>query len=152
LSRRGKKLKKSIRILNRGRNRRLGFIQLQQHNIEETIEEIEGDLHTFTEEFDVDMEHQANRAGFEMIKNRFDEVKTEQQRKNYFLRNSKFEPPKFDTVATDVEDIMDFGRVVDQSEFSQPLIIMNTYNFELLEYKQTIKTFEHVPVKGINAR
>jgi hypothetical protein len=43
---------------------------------------------------------------------------------------------------------MDFGRIVDNCEFSEPLITMNTYNFELLEYKQSIKDFQQVPVKG----
>ena len=69
-------------------------------------------------------------------------------KKNYFLRNSKFATPTFETVSTDAEFIMDFGRIVDNCEFSQPLILMNTYQFELLEYKQKFKNFEKVEIEG----
>ena len=134
--------------MNRRKNRRLGFLSLQLQNTEENLQETEGELQTFTAEFDVDMDYQANKAGYERLRQRFEEIRTEQARKPYFLRNSKFVTPTFETVASDLEDIMDFGRIVDNCEFSEPLITMNTYNFELLEYKQSIKDFQQVPVKG----
>ena len=44
---------------------------------------------------------------------------------------------------------MDYGRIVDNSEYSKPQIVMNTFNFELLEYKQSNKSFENVLIKGM---
>ena len=134
--------------MNRGRNRRLGFIQLQVQNTENNIKEVESDIYTFSKEFDLEMEHQANKAGYEMVRMRFEELRENQERKTYFLRNSKFVPPTFEIVSSDLEDIMDIGRVVDNCEYSEPLTIMNTYSFELLEYKQDLKGFQSVPVKG----
>ena len=121
---------------------------MQAFNTGEEIKNIEADLQSFINEFDRDLENQANRTPYESIKQRFEEMQENQERKTYFLRNSKFVPPSFETVSTDIEDLMDFGRIVDNWEFSEPLITLNTYNFELLEYKQDIKGFTQVEVKG----
>lgn len=48
---------------------------------------------------------------------------------------------------TDEDDIMDFGRIIDNCEFTQPLVLMNTYNFDLLEFKQKLKSFERIAVE-----
>jgi hypothetical protein len=141
-------VKEDYKSIESGEKRRLGFIQLQVQNTQENIKEAENDLHAFADEFDLDMDQQANRAGYERVKDRFEEVREEQERKTHFLKNSEFVPPTFETVSFDVDEIMDFGRVIDNNEFSEPLIVMNTYNFELLEYQQNTKEFETVLIRG----
>lgn len=143
-----KQVKEEYKAIESREKRRLGFIQLQVQNTEENIKEVENDLHTFADEFDLDMDQQANRAGYKRVKDLYEEVKAEQDRKTFFLENSAFVPPTFETVSSDVDEIMDFGRIIDNSEFSEPLIVMNTYNFELLEYKQQTKGFEPVTING----
>ena len=86
---------------------------MQAFNTGEEIKNIEADLQSFINEFDRDLENQANRTPYESIKQRFEEMQENQERKTYFLRNSKFVPPSFETVSTDIEDLMDFGRIVD---------------------------------------
>ncbi|CAI2362087.1 unnamed protein product [Moneuplotes crassus] len=141
------KVKEQYKSIEGREKRRLGFIQLQVQNTEENIKQVEDNIQNFTEEFDLDMEHQANKAGYESVKREFEELEMDQEKKTYFLRNSRFVPPTFETVSSDLPDIMDIGRIVDNCEFSEPLITMNTYNFELLEYKQDVKGFQKVLVK-----
>ena len=148
MKRSGKRLKSTIWILNKERNRRIGRLGIQLESAEDQLNDLEDDLTSFTQEFNFDMDSQANRAGYEGFKERFEEIQSEKSKESNFLRNSKFVYPTFDTVATDVEDIMDYGRIVDNSEYSKPLIVMNTFNFELLEYRQSNKSFEVVSVKG----
>lgn len=104
-------------------------------------------MKVYTEEFDYEMHYQANIAGYESIKDNFIEVVNNHQKKPYFLRNAKYVPPSFVTVPTDLEDMMDVGRLVDNCEFTKPLILMNTYNFEFLEFTQKLKSFERVHVE-----
>jgi len=56
-------------------------MELQLKSAWEGIQEIDEELHSFTEEFDVDIEHQANQAGFEAFKNKFNKIKREHHKK-----------------------------------------------------------------------
>lgn len=134
--------------MNREKNRRIGRLGLQLETAEDELNDLEDDLTSFTQEFNFDMDSQANRAGYEGFKERFEAIQSERSKDTNFLRNSKFVYPTFETVATDIEDIMDYGRIVDNCEYCKPLIVMNTFNFKLLEYRQSNKSFEEVPIKG----
>ena len=91
--------------MNRGRNRRIGRLGLQLDTAEDQLNDISDELTSFNQEFDVDMDYQANRAGYERFKEQFEQIKDDKSKKTHFLRNSKFVYPSFETVQTDVEDI-----------------------------------------------
>ena len=39
--------------------------------------------------------------------------------------------PSFETVKNDIEDLMQIGRIVDMSEYNEPIIAVNTFTLEV---------------------
>jgi hypothetical protein len=147
LNERREQVKMQYKDIESREKRRLNKISLKLEKTSDEFKDTENELQIYAEEFSLDMDFQANKAGFNMIKERYEEVMAEHLRKAYFLRNAKYVPPSFQTVRTDVEGIMDIGRIVDNCEFTRPLTLMNTYNFELLEYSQSIRSFARINVE-----
>ena len=41
---------------------------------------------------------------------------------------------------------MSVGKISDTSDFSEPLVVLNTYNLELFQYVETTKFFEKIDI------
>jgi len=94
----------------------------------------------------MEMDALANRADYSKLKRGFDVILENMNKKPYFLKAATFKPPKFETVKNDIEELMSIGKIIDTSEYSSPLIAVNTYSLELLQYKEKYKKFDPVSI------
>lgn len=54
--------------------------------------------------------------------------------------------PSFETVKNDIEDLMQIGRIVDMSEYNEPIIAVNTFTLEVHQFSDKSQTFELVRI------
>jgi hypothetical protein len=97
----------------------------------EGLKNVRGDFELLSRDFDLDMDHLANQADYNRINKEFEIVFLNSTFPPYFLKASKFNMPKFEFIKSDIEDIMQIGRIADMSEFNEPIIAVNTFTLEI---------------------
>lgn len=96
------------------------------------MQEFKTDFEDFVKDFDIEMDFLANKATFETgYKAEYGELVREGVNRrsdgDVFLR-SDFRPPSFCQVgAKDIGVVDQIGKIVDNSDFSQPLALFDTY-------------------------
>ena len=92
---------------------------------------MKGDFELLSRDFDLDMDFLANQADYSRINREFEHLLQNVESPPYFLWASRFMMPSFETVKNDIEDLMQIGRIVDMSEYNEPIIAVNTFTLEV---------------------
>lgn len=61
-----------------------------------------------------------------------------------FFTVSEFKYPTFNCLPTELDLIDEIGKIIDNSDFSMPIIAFNTYQLEVYNYIEKIREFERL--------
>ena len=97
----------------------------------DTLDEFKTDFNDFIADFDLEMDFQANQANYEeSYKAQYQELlhdKINKRSDNDIFSRSEFKMPTFSQAGTkDIGIIDQIGKIVDNSDFSMPLVVFNT--------------------------
>lgn len=67
-----------------------------------------------------------------------------------FFKPTSFEYPTFQSLVEDIGIISLMGNIKDNRSFPSPMVIFNTYNFEMLEYNDDDKEFHRLKTRAEN--
>ena len=95
------------------------------------LSEFNNEIMDFINDFDTEMDFLANKASYENgFKLEFQELLTERVNKrsdNDIFSRSEFKMPSFSQIGEkDISIIDQIGKIVDNSDFSMPLVVFNT--------------------------
>ena len=93
------------------------------------MDEFKSEFDLFYKEFDMEMDFHANRAEFMKLLKGYEDLSKLSNKKPFFLEAAKFSLPRFETVKSDLEDLLSIGKVSDTSPHSMPMVVLNTYSF-----------------------
>lgn len=99
----------------------------------------------FLLDFDQEMDFMANRANFDYYWQEFKQLESKMKKATNFFAVSEFKPPKFESMASEIETIDQIGKITDNSDFSMPLVVFNTYNLKyIFNYYEKLRDFERL--------
>jgi hypothetical protein len=95
------------------------------------LAEYKSDFTDFIQDFDLEMDYLANLANFENgYKTEYQDLLTERINKrsdNDIFSRSAFKMPTFNRIGSKDEGVIDeIGKIVDNSDFSIPLVVFNS--------------------------
>jgi hypothetical protein len=98
-------------------------------------------------DFDQEMDFMANRANFDYYWQEFKQLETTMKKPTNFFAVSEYKLPSFQSLATELTLIDDIGKIADNSDFSMPLVVFNTYNLSnCFNYFEKMRHFERLPL------
>jgi len=96
-------------------------------------------------DFDLEMDFMANRANFDYYWQEFKQLESKMKKATNFFAVSEFKPPKFESMASEIEIVDEIGKITDNSDFSMPLVVFNTYNLKyVFNYYEKLRDFERL--------
>lgn len=103
------------------------------------VEEFKKEFNDFIDDFDLEMDYLANKSSFEDgYKSEYQELLTERINRrsdNDIFSRSEFKMPTFsNTGEKDISTIDLLGKIVDNSDFSLPLVVFNTQQLQAYSY------------------
>lgn len=95
------------------------------------LEEFKTDFNEFINDFDLEMDFQANQANYEQTyRAEYQELLQEKINRRSdcdIFSRSEFKMPSFSNTGTkDISVIDQIGKIVDNSDYSMPLVVFNT--------------------------
>lgn len=98
-------------------------------------------------DFDLEMDFMANRATFDYYWQEFKQLETKMKKTTSYFAVSEFKFPSFHSLETELESVDQIGHVIDNSDFSMPLVVFNTYNLKYCyNYFEKMREFERITV------
>jgi len=129
---RREKLKNDYSLIETREKRRLKNKQIKLQKELDLLDEFKEDFDKFIDDFDLEMDYQANQASFEnTYKQSYIEMlqeKINRRSDNDIFSRSEFIMPTFQQAGLkDLNYIDEIGKITDNSDFSMPLAVFNTY-------------------------
>ena len=114
-----------------------------------TLGEFKSDFADFLTDFDLEMDFLANKASYEDgYKQQYQELlqeKINRRSDNDIFSRSEFKMPSFCQIGEkDMSVIDQIGKVVDNSDFSMPLVVFNTQQLQAFSYQEHLREFSVV--------
>ena len=99
------------------------------------------------QDFDLEMDFMANRANFDYYWQEFKQLEATMNKPTNFFAVSEFKFPTFLSMQSEIDSIDSLGQVQDNSDFSMPLVVFNTYNLSnCYNYLEKMRSFERTPL------
>ena len=76
------------------------------------------------------MDFMANRANFDYYWQEFKQLESKMKKSTNFFAVSEFKFPKFESMAREIDVIDEIGKITDNSDFSMPLVVFNSFNLK----------------------
>lgn len=93
------------------------------------------------------MDFMANRANFDYYWQEFKQLETTIKKSTTFFAVSQYKLPTFDSMQSEVDLIDSIGKIADNSDFSMPLVVFNTFNLQnCYNYFEKMRSFERLPL------
>jgi len=106
----------------------------------------------FVGDFDCDMDYMANRANFDYYWQEFKQLEATMKKSTNFFSVSEYKYPTFQTMKSELDQIDNLGAIADNSDFSMPLVVFNTYNLQAVyNYFEKVRSFERLPLNDERA-
>lgn len=116
-------------------------LERESHNLKDYVKEFDD----FLLDFDQEMDFMANRANFDYYWQEFKQLESKMKKATNFFAVSEFKPPKFESMASEIEAVDQIGKITDNSDFSMPLVVFNTYNLKyVFNYYEKLRDFERL--------
>lgn len=129
--------------------RRLKNKQMKLQKEISLVDEFKNDFTDFIQYYDLEMDYLANKASYENgFKTEFQELMTERINRrsdNDIFSRSQFKMPSFSQMGeNDISMIDQIGRIVDNSDFSMPLVVFNTQQLQAFSFQEHLREFSPV--------
>lgn len=89
----------------------------------------------------------ANRANFDYYWQEFKQLEKTINKSTNFFAVSEYKLPTFLSMQSEVELLDSIGKISDNSDFSMPLVVFNTYDLQnCFNYFEKLRSFEKLPL------
>ena len=151
VEKRKESLKNEYIAIESREKRRLKNKQIKLQKELTLVEEFKTELDEFIQDFDVEMDNMANEASFQnTYKLQFQEIlqeKINRRSDNDIFSRSEFKLPTFcQSSAKDLQIIDEIGKIVDNSDFSMPLVVFNTQQLQAFSFQEHLREFKEVDI------
>eukprot|EP00347_Sterkiella_histriomuscorum_P006037 403354304 len=96
--------------------------------------------------FDEQSDFNSNKATYSKFLRDLEKIKDSSQKKPYYFKLPKHSPTLFNTIDTDLNLIDKMGKIMDNSSVQTPLVVFNTQQFGLFEYREKAHGFVQLPI------
>jgi hypothetical protein len=136
-------LKESYKKIEGREKRRLKSRQIKLEKEAADLREFVKDFDYFMQDFDLEMDFLANRANFDYYWQEFKQLEQTMSKPTNFFAVSEFKFPTFLHMQAEIDSLNALGQVQDNSDFSAPLVVFNTYNLSsCYVYLEKMRQFE----------
>jgi len=145
VSERCEQLKEDYKKIEAREKRRLKNRQIKLERESQDLKDYVKEFDDFLLDFDLEMDFMANRANFDYYWQEFKQLESKMKKATNFFAVSEFKPPKFESMASEIEIVDEIGKITDNSDFSMPLVVFNTYNLKyVFNYYEKLRDFERL--------
>ncbi|CDW76204.1 kelch motif family protein [Stylonychia lemnae] len=88
----------------------------------------------------------SNKGNYEKFLADLEKIKEQSQRKPYYFKLPKHQPSEFKFIETDLKLIDKMGKIMDNSSAQTPLVVFNTMQFGVFEYRERTQQFTQLLV------
>ena len=115
-----------LRIESREK-RRLKSRQMKLERESKNLEDFSKEFDDFFSDFDTEMDFMANRCQFDYFWQEFKQLESTMKKATNFFAVSEFKYPTFNCMQAEIDLIDSIGKVTDNSDFSMPLVVVNSH-------------------------
>ena len=124
-------------------------LEYKRKTLEENIiklKEAELDIESKLKKFDEESNLMKKKLDYQWLKSRISKISNKNTSLTY-LQSPSFEFPTFKWLNQEIEMIKEMGKIRDNRVYDLPIVIFNTYNFEMLEYNNKHRKFKETKVR-----